>query len=177
MANLCNFRMMVRGRHNDIEKFYNAMSQNGTTWMGRGAVSDIVYDDDDNTALIDGWCKWSIQSALIDDAISMRKEPKRWYKLNTNYDYITLWEACEKYNLAMEVYSEEPGCEFQEHYKYENGEIIAECVDYFEYYIDHANYRTKEEFEKEYGISITDNDWELEDYVSKGGFEHWYFSI
>lgn len=29
MANICNFSMLVKGKHEDIEAFYNAMQQEG----------------------------------------------------------------------------------------------------------------------------------------------------
>jgi hypothetical protein len=77
----------------------------------------------------------------------------------------------------MEVYSEECGCCFQEHYLYINGEIICEeCVDYYEYCI--GDYDTKEEAEKEFKIEITDEEWNSgEDFISRGGFENWDFEI
>lgn len=176
MANMCYFEMCVVGKHENIKKFYEALSQSKDVWMGRGASAEILYDSE-NKAFINGECKWSIQSALIDNAVSMRKEPERWYKLNTNYEYITLWEACEKYDLKMEVYSEECGLGFQEHYKYVDGDITNECIDWCEYYVDHDEYATKKEFEEEYKISITNDEWESADYVSRGGFESWEFSI
>ena len=46
MANLCSFSMQVNGKHDNIERFYNALTQNGDIWMGRGAEADINYDDE-----------------------------------------------------------------------------------------------------------------------------------
>lgn len=178
MANICSFSMKVRGKHEDIEKFYNAMSQNGNIWMGRGAEAEINYDDEAGTAMIDGWCKWSIQSALIDNAISMRTKPEMWAFGNADVDslmFITLLEATEKWNLVMEVYSEESGCCFQEHYVFDNGEVLCDdCVDYEEYWFD--DYETKEEAEAELEIDITDEEW-VEGFSSCGGFSEWSFDI
>lgn len=181
MANMCNFSMCVKGKHDDIEKFYDAMLQKGNIYMGRGADAEINYEDDDNMAFIDGWCKWSIQSALIYNAISMRTEPDRWW-FGDNFDvtqleFITLWEACEKWNLDMEVYSEECGCCFQEHYVFIDGNIICDdCIDYYEYCI--GDYDTKEDAERELEIKITDEEWNSgEDFISRGGFENWNFEI
>lgn len=179
MANMCGFSMLVRGKHEDIEKFYDAISQNGNIYMGRGAEAEIEYDDEDGVAQIDGWCKWSVQSALTDNAISMRTKPNMWYwgddvDVNT-LEFITLLEATKKWNLVMEVYSEEPGCQFQEHYVFDNGTILCdECVEWEEYYID--AYETKEEAEEEWEIEITDKEWK-EGYVSRGGFDEWNFDI
>lgn len=179
MANICSFSMYVRGNHGDIEQFYNAMNQKGNIYMGRGADAEIVWYDDD-VAAIDGQCKWSIQSALIDNAISMRKEPDKWYWgegiSSKDFEFVTLFEACKKWNIVMEVYSEECGCEFQEHYICDKGEVICdECVEYHEYCI--CDYETKTEVEEELGIKITDEEWEREDWIQRGGFENWDFEI
>lgn len=179
MANICSFSMKVRGKHEDIEKFYDAMSQNGNIYMGRGAEAEIDYDDEEGTAQIDGWCKWSIQSAMIDNAISMRTEPHMWAFHGVDVrelEFITLLEATEKWSLVMEVYSEEPGCEFQEHYVFDNGKVLCdECVKYCELWL--GDYDTKEEVEDAYGFKITDEEWETQDYISRGGFKDWYFDI
>ena len=64
-------------------------------------------------------------------------------------------EACEQLNLDMEVYSEEPGCGFQEHYVFADKVLVVnESVDYTEEY-----------------------DEENDEWVSEGGFEDWSFEI
>lgn len=181
MANMCGFSMMVKGNRNDIEAFYNAMRQDGKVWMGRGANAEIEYEDGANRAFINGDCKWSIQSALVDNAISMRNNPAGWYfdegVDSSKLEFITLFEACKKWNLNMEVYSEECGFEFQEHYIFADGDLICdECVDYYEY--DISEFETKEKAEEELGITITDAEWSnKEEWVSRGGFENWDFEI
>lgn len=178
MANICDFVMRVRGAHDNIEKFYNAMSQNGKIYMGRGASAEINYEDD-RVAEIHGWCKWSVVSALIDNAISMRTEPGRWlFDEDVNeLEFITLIEACQRWNLDMEVYSEESGCCFQEHFMVIDGElVIDECVEWNEYCID--DFDTKEEAEAELGIEITDEEWNSgEAFIGRGGFGEWDFEI
>ena len=179
MANICNFSMYVRGKSEDIQRFYDAMCQNGNVYMGRGADAELIMEDDDG-ARIEGWCKWSIQSALIDNAISMRTNPGMWW-FGDNVDaskieFITLDEACDKWNLDMEVYSEEPGCCFQEHYLFVDGAmVLEECVDYYEYCLD--EFETKEEAESELGIEITDEEWGYRGYIDRGGFCDWEFEI
>lgn len=185
MANMCNFEMRVKGRRVDIETFFKAMSQVGHYIMGRGADADINYDDNDpdTSASIYGWCKWSVYSAMVDNAIDMRENPDNWCwgddeERDPNPEYITLWEACKKWNLDMEVYSCEPGCEFQEHYMVVDGDIVCdECEEYHEYWI--ADYETLEEAEEELDIEITDEEWEAREFndVIRGGFEEWSFDI
>lgn len=179
MANICSFLMCVKGDHENIESFYNALIQKGTIWMGRGAEADISYEDD-NKAFINGWCKWSVYSALIDNAISMRTEPNLWYHEDgsESLEFITLEEACAKWHLEMEVYSEEYGVGFQEHYLIENDEVlINDCVEANEY--DLYEYETKEEAENELDTKITDTEWETYkgDRLVRGGFENWDFEI
>ena len=138
MANICEISMEVRGDHSNIEAFFNALTQEDDVWMGRGADAEIDYDDEGHTATISGWCKWSVQSSLIDDALSMRKQKESkegfWYQAEIDKvnEFLTLFEACQKYNVNMEVYSSEPGMEFQEHAKYENGHIVNEATNYVE---------------------------------------------
>ncbi len=155
MANLCDFVMLVKGNKEEIEKFYKALTQSSSeAWMGRGANADITYEE--GGACITGYCKWSIQSALIDNAVSMQKQKNnngegRWYwgdGIEEVVKFITLFEACDKWNLNMEVFSWESGCCFSEHYKYENGNITDECIDYEEIYNE-----------------------ETEEYIPVGGFE------
>ena len=47
MANICSFSMCVKGTHDDIKKFYNAMTQNGNIYMGRGAEAEIQYENEE----------------------------------------------------------------------------------------------------------------------------------
>jgi hypothetical protein len=109
----------------------------------------------------------------------MRMEPNMWHFGDVDVSklrFITLFEACEEWELAVEVYSEECGCEFQEHYIIENEDILCnDCVDYYEFCLD--DFETKEEAEEEYGIIITDEEWESGGYISRGGFEEWIFTI
>ena len=180
MANICSFEMCVKGEHNNIESFYNAMSQNGNIFMGRGAEAEISFYDNGNTAFISGWCKWSVQSAMIDNAVSMRTNPGQWYWGDdtdpSNLEFITLWEACERWNLAMEVYSEESGCCFQEHYMYDDGQITCDCVEWNQYYME--DFDTKEDAEQELDIQITDEEWNSgEEFICRGGFASWDFVI
>lgn len=179
MANICSFLMKVRGNKEDIIQFHKALNQEGKIWMGRGADADLEFEDDDFASL-SGWCKWSVVSALIDNAISMRTEPERWHREpgEEEHEYITLYEACKRWNLAMEVYSEEGGCQFQEHFICDKGEVICEdCVEWEEY--DIGDYESKEEAEEDLDVEFTDEEWaNHDDYrITRGGFENWDFEI
>lgn len=175
---MCDFRMRVKGASSDIENFYNSLTQKGRVFMGRGAEADIHYDEENEAAEITGWCKWSIRSALIDNAVSMREEPEKWCfpgMDQTALEFITLMEACERWNLDAEVYSEECGFCFQEHYLIRKGNCeIDEEEDWEEYCLD--EFDTKEEAEEELELSFSDEEWESR-YASRGGFDEWCFVI
>lgn len=157
MANICSFKMRLKGEKENISKFFLALTQAGNIWMGRGAEADIDYLSH-NEAEIVGYCKWSIQSALIDNSLSMRRQKETgegyWGDLDTSKGFITLFEACEEYHVNMEVYSEEPGCGFSEHYVYNDGEILDECVNF------------SEECDEDTG-----------ECVFSGGFSEWTFDV
>ena len=78
MANMCDFYMCVKGERENIEDFFQALIQEGNVWIGRGADAGIAFKGD-NMALIDGTCKWSIYSALVSNAVSMRESQDTWY--------------------------------------------------------------------------------------------------
>lgn len=180
MANICSFGMKVNGKKENVKRFYDALIQEGDIWMGRGAsayVSDEV-DEEEYSLVLSGTCKGSVQSALIDDALSMRKTPEKWnftpYEVE-GLSFITLLEATEKWDLTMEVYSEEPSNGFQEHFIFQNGNILEEeWVEYFEEYI--GAFDSKAEAEASLGVKISDEQWEDQHYVS-GGYGDWFFDI
>lgn len=179
MANICSFIMCVKGDRENIESFYNALIQKGTIWMGRGADADIDYEDE-NKAFVTGQCKWSVYSALIGNAISMREKPDTWHfeEGQKDLEFITLEESCAKWHLEMETYSEEYGIGFQEHYLIKNDEVIInDCVEACEY--DLYEYETKEEAEAEFKIKLSDEEWNKNkgDRFIVGGFENWDFEI
>ena len=189
MANICDFSMRVKGDKISIDEFYDALRQKGNVWIGRGVSdTDIDYQESNEAGKvygdIYGCTKWSVVSSLIDNAIDMRESPERWSfgdGVNPNeIEFITLWEACKKYHLDMEVYSSESGCAFQEHFMYVNGEQFEECVDYYEF--DVEEYDTKEEAEKDLNETFTDEEWYAaknynDNWLKRGGYEEWIFSI
>lgn len=160
MANICSFKMKVIGDNaENLKTFFEMLTQMGNTWMGRGGESHIVEEthEDKHIFVIDGWCKWSLKASLILDAIHMREKPENWTfgrdKNVKEMRFLTLPEACKELNLTMEAYSSEPGCEFQEHVSFIDGEYSEEITHY------------TEEWDDEEG-----------DFVSTGGFK-WVFNI
>ena len=139
MANFCDFELKLKGTAEDIQAFYDALSQAGKTWMGRGADAYLCFGDkdperDQYIATIGGACKWSVKDALINDAISMKKQkdggPHTWADIDDVDEFLTVWDACKKYNLEMEGYSrEDEGGMFEEYIAYLDGEEYYETID------------------------------------------------
>lgn len=91
--------------------------------------------DELNASYLFGYCAWSVDSCMFgtrhtyyDDFITEKHGNKYIGFMGT-----TLPDESRRLNLKIEVYSEEPGCGFMEHYLIDNGEILIEdCVDYQE---------------------------------------------
>lgn len=140
MANICSFEMRVKGTEDNCRSFIDALKQEGKYWIGRGAADeDIVqmygYEGVECYAVI-GWCKWSLDNSLVRTANSMRNNPDIWdigkrVKAKEIIP-ITLKEAVEMFNVEIEAWSDECGCEFSEHIHYGNGYDINDCFAYRE---------------------------------------------
>ena len=195
MANLCDFEMVIKGERKNIDLFLDALQQKGNVYIGRGVRPDVIdfYDDEELPyAVLMGFCKWSIGSCLINNAISMREEPKIWafdtedesgnvifkHADEIGVEFVTLEEACEKFNVTVEIFSSEPGCCFAEHYIVTpNGTEVSEEREYHEYPIGECkrNNMSREDAEKEFGITISIKDWEAPgEYLLVGGFKAEY---
>ena len=187
MPNLCSYSMCVKGKKQNIEEFikvikadynYGTMEFSYDRHLFR--VFDADYDEieqvGDNAyqVIIYGDCAWSVSSCMLDSYHSYYSQLKERYP--KEFRGTTLQIESERLNLDIEVFSEECGMCFQEHYIIRKGELeVDECVDWQEY--DLTEFKTKEEGEKEYGIEITDEEWEKEEFIGRGGFENWNFEI
>lgn len=147
MPNYCNFNMKIKGRMNDCEIFIKRMTDYNKPLHLWRIFEASVYNKEGNfdeySVEISGYCAWSIESCCRASGYS---------------EGVDLLEANTKeLNLKLEVYSEEPGMCFQEHYIYDNGECLAdECVRWEESWYDE-----EEDIEHE----------------SVGGFENWNWTI
>lgn len=188
MPNYCNYSMCVVGEKKNIEEFikviqadynYGTMEFSYDRHMFRvfEAVCDEIEERADDTyqTTINGYCAWSVASCMLEGGY--------YNALKGDYpdDFrgTTLDRESEKLNLSIEVYSEESGCCFQEHYIITNGNIDCdECVDWSEIWVE--DYETKEEAEEDLEMEITDEEWASglsEGYFTRGGFEDWDFEI
>lgn len=187
MPNYCNYSMCVKGNKENIEEFikvmksdynYNTMEFGFDRHMFRvfEAECDEVeeYDDGVFQAIINGYCAWSVSSCMLEGGYY--KDCKDSF--GDDFRGTTLLLESKRLNIDIEVYSEECGMCFQEHYIITNGELECdECVDWSEIWID--DYKTKEEAEADLEMSITDEEWAIgleEGYFTRGGF-NWDFEI
>ena len=188
MANYCYYSMCVVGSKDSIEEFikviqadYNYDTMNFSYDRHLFRVFEAIDDDIEKIGpnlyrvTISGNCAWSVASCMFDThSTSYYSSLKSRYP--DAFKGTTLPIESERLNLQIEVFSEECGMEFQEHYVIINGDVkVDECIDYYEYYIE--EFATKEEAEKELEMEITDEEWENEDYITRGGFDSWDFSI
>ena len=133
MANCCYFLMKITGREEAVQEFIRMLQwKDAFSTCGMGRVQEFEVDEDTaeyseyNREFYSiegqGDCDWSLKSALQDfEARSLLKET-------------------ERLGLAIEAFSSEPGCEFQEHLLIDRGKVLIEdCVDYEEYMVDGAN--------------------------------------
>lgn len=185
MSNPCFYSMKVKGAKEDIEEFiqvikadynYDTMEFSFDRHLQRvfSAEEEELTAIDDNTysVFISGECAWSVVVCMLDDGYYVDMKAR----LGDKFRGTTLEIESERLNLDIEVFSEECGCCFQEHYLIEHGCVeIEDCVEWNEYFLD--EYETKEEAEEELEIEITDDEWEEREMITRGGFGDWEFTI
>ena len=190
MPNYCYYQMKVVGKKENVEEFikvmqadydYSEMKFSFDRHMG-GRVFEAYVDEfkeiekGNYAALISGDCAWSVVCCMFDGALTYHNDLKTRHPENCKSTTIPI--ESENLDLDIEIFSEESGMCFQEHYLVRKGVIeIDDCVDYNEYYVE--EYATKEEAEEELEIEITDEEWEYaqkECSFSRGGLE-WDFEI
>lgn len=135
MANMCEVDIRIAGEKDKVEEFITELP-----------LFDKFYVDErkEKGNLIQvtgcGDVKWSIKSALKSGC----------------YDGFVLKDECKRLNLACEIFSSEPGCQFQEHFLFaKNKVVIDKCVNYEEYYPAELSYERRLELSKEKGIDMS----------------------
>lgn len=179
MANICCFNLKAVGTKKNLEKFYKEIhadydSTNNVcvyegevvTCMGYRISFTRYFDECYKEGTIEtfGDCAWSISSCIRE---------------NRGELYGNLHDWTKRLKIKIEVYSEEPGMGFAEHYLYDSGHcIICDVVDFEEFYI--GEFDSKEQAEEELEVGFTDEEWESSDgdYIRRGGFgEDYEWSI
>lgn len=179
MANNCFYQMQIQGKEEGVDEFikiiqadYNYNEENKCVperhlWrVFEACVDDEYINDGIKTVMISGDCAWSVYSCMCDGACTYQSQ-------NPDRNGTTLKAESERLNLAIEVYSEECGCAFMEHFVFVNGEqLVDKCVDWHEY--PAYDYESVEELNEDYGTDFTQEEFEGNEYLQDGGME-WVF--
>lgn len=121
MANNCFYQMQVTGKEDNLNTFVKWMTDRypcHEKMPGRIFSCDEYGDREAYgeyiSATLSGDCAWSIRSAMMERDFGIE-------------------QASRELSLALDIYSEELGMEFQEHIIIVCGDVIKnECVDYEE---------------------------------------------
>lgn len=167
MPNYCSYSMRVSGKKDNVNEFYKRMSDyDKPNHLWRIFDTNICNENDngDGTITIDvcGTCAWSIESCCRASGYSNGTD-----LLDVN---------SRELNLEIEIWSDECGMGFQEHYLYDNGEcIIDQCIEWTEIYYDEYDYASFEDFKNEYDIPsyVTEDDLDDGCYYHLGGFDNY----
>lgn len=167
MPNYCNYQMKLRGTKENIQTFIAYLKADYSCANGKWECSEDrhffrVFEADHNpsedtvdasgeiVSTVSGYCAWSIFSCLFEGNHTYYSR----YEKEEGFKGIHILEASKELSLDIEIYSEEAGVGFMEHYLIEKGELLVdECFD------DYCE------------IEDEDGDW-----VRSGGVE-WEFSF
>ena len=180
MANNCFFTMHVKGKKENVDAFFAELRDYERVphfWRVFSADMLLLQSEPDGTVVAEiiGDCAWSVHCCMCDGEGTYAKDCP---EVSTS-----LQKESERLSLAIEVFSEEYGVGFQEHYRYENGaETACEETDWDSYWFDERAYDapTREEkfaaFLKERGLdpdAYSLDDLDEEDCVYSGGFSYY----
>lgn len=158
MPNLCDYDMKIKGSKEAIQRVIDCLKANYDYEEGKPAHKHFfrVFDCYDEDEFMDegngifskyvfGDCAWAINCCMISGYYEEVKKNHPKIFMGT-----TLAEQSK--DCEIEVFSEEPGCCFSEHYIYKNGEcLLDDCVE-----IEQGGYG-------EDGKPTTDIDWDTYD--------------
>lgn len=136
MANNCGFSMKVIGKEKDVKAFKRKCitgskdvrdEEDHFSFYECWEYESEQLDDEHIAKYFCGDCPWSIRSSCITSRVSENLLEK-----NT-----------KAFNVVVEIWSEEYGWGFQEHYIYDNGEDVTgedTCVDAEERELENGDY-------------------------------------
>lgn len=181
MPNICTYSMRVKGTPEAIDEMTKRLTDYDHTphfWRVFDAehCDNPLGNDGEMVTEFYGSCAWSVHACMMDNdplcyACEYADEGK-----STSLD-----KTATELGIDIEVYSEEIGCAFAEHYLYtrDGSKAIAETTNRDEYFWDRDEFPTFAEFIAENGLEnagISEEDMEGEDYITIGGYEeNWSF--
>ena len=138
MPNYCNYEMKIKGSKRAIQRVVDCLKADYNYTIGKPShkhffrVFEVFCEDEFEknedgtyTLFVFGDCAWSVYSCMMKGENTYYNSVKAEYP-NT-FMGTTLLEQSK--NCEIEVFSEEEGMCFSEHYLFKNGEmLIDDCV-------------------------------------------------
>lgn len=136
MPNLCEYEMKIKGSKDAVQRVIDCLKADYDYEKGKPAHKHFfrVFDcygeenitdnkDGTFTAWVCGDCAWAVNCCMISGYYEECKKLHPKIFMGT-----TLEEQSQ--DCEIEVFSEEPGCLFSEHYIYKNGECLCDdCIE------------------------------------------------
>lgn len=132
-----------------------------------------------HVAIITGYCAWSLATCMFRDQSSYYGHP------DASSNAIDITEISKKYDVEVEMYSEEEGIGFEEYYYIKNGKILKEGIAEDLEIITPEFYDDYEEFTEEYEAQPSFNLVTKEMFnrarkdgedIRLGGYDEWAFN-
>lgn len=173
MANYCSYEMKIKGKKENVDKLIEYL-QSDYYYENKELVKcdadrhfcrvfechiadDYKEEGYQGYEIVYGSCAWSVFSCMMSGDHTYYNDLIK-YK---NNKVTCMTKATKELDLEVEIFSEEPGCCFMEHFLIDKGKILIEdCVDWEEQY-------------DEDGDPIYD---EYGNRIQKGGLE-WNYTI
>ena len=171
MPNLCSYALRIKGTPEAIAEMEARLTDYDHKphfWRVFEAYRTEIAD---GVVEFSGTCAWSVASCMCEGAGTYADSAEDRSAVTS------LAKTAKELHATIEVFSEEPGCAFSEHFLYDNEgtALIEDTVDFYEVWWDRDEYPTFAEFAKnEETYGLTEKDFGDEDYATVGGFD-WEF--
>jgi len=196
MPNYCDFSMHIKGQKKDVFKLAEwlsadySYSSTPNIYVEREGVKiptehhigwrvfECYYQEDafanlpidsNITLYLSGYCAWSVYSSMMEGPFTYYTDNHADMMKARGEDLsLTLPQACKKLSVEVELFSNEPGMCFSEHYHIgSDGKIkLEEETEYIEFYIE--EYHSYDDYVKSIDGEIPITKEEFDDAVSKG---------
>ena len=175
MANDCIFEMSIYGKEKDADEFFEILNNDYDKRHMFRIFSAYLYEKE----VIDGIAHLTVAGSCAWNCLICMTEGDGSYFLSSDDPNKTsLFIETKRLHLAVELYSEEPGMQFQEHFIFIDGKAVCEdCIDYEEWYIeDESTLESHNESHPEHILTMDEVENLDEPIFKYGGYESWDFT-
>lgn len=148
MPNYCNYGMKIKGQKENVEKLVSYLKadyyykEDGTVECSADKHFFRIFEVEEThsenegdlySSMVYGYCAWSVYSCMMQGEHTYynrfkEKDKKEFYGTH-------MVEATNELDLEVEIFSEESGMGFMEHYIIDKGKVLVDdCVDWRELY-------------------------------------------